>query len=255
MKVLVLGSEGVVGKSLVKWLKINGHDVESFDIKLNDSQDLTKNIYTWDVDFIFFMAYDVGVSKYIANTANDFIDNNLKLMMNTFKSIENSNVPFIFASSQMQNMYNPYGTLKRIGEHYTNNLNGISVRFWNIYGPEEINNKSHVIPDFIHQFKTSNKIKILTDGTAESQFLYTDDCAKCLISMMNNFEKIDKKSVDISSFEWVSIYNLAKMISPNIEISDVKSDLQSKNEPDTYILKFWKPETSLTEGLRILNEC
>ena len=73
--------------------------------------------------------------------------------------------------------------------------------------------------------------------------------------MMNNFEKIDKKSVDISSFEWVSIYNLAKMISPNIEISDVKSDLQSKNEPDTYILKFWKPETSLTEGLRILNEC
>ena len=43
MKVLVLGSEGVVGKSLVKWLKINGHDVESFDISGDMIYNFMKN--------------------------------------------------------------------------------------------------------------------------------------------------------------------------------------------------------------------
>ena len=73
-------------------------------------------------------------------------------MKNTFGELRRTKTPFVFASSQMYNMDNVYGTLKFLGEHYTRILGGLSVRFWNVYGPEEINEKSHVIPDFIDQY-------------------------------------------------------------------------------------------------------
>ena len=45
--------------------------------------------------------------------------------------------------------FSPYGTLKRLGESLTNSLNGIYVKFWNVYGVEKELNKSHVITDFV----------------------------------------------------------------------------------------------------------
>lgn len=255
MRVIVLGSEGVIGKELVKVLKTKGHDVDEYDVKIDDSYDLSKNTFVWDeYDFVFFLAYDVGGSKYISDTGKSFIDNNVKIMLNTFTSLENSKTKrFVFASSQMQNMYNSYGTLKRLGEHYTQILDGISVRFWNIYGNEEVNNKSHVIPDFLHQYETTGKIKMLTDGTEERQFLHTEDCAECLVSIMDNYDtiKTERRIIDISSFEWITIYDLAKNITGSedlVERGVVKSTLQQyKNEPDDYILKFWKPKI---EGIK-----
>ena len=59
-------------------------------------------------------------------------------MLNTFSYLEKYSNPFIFASTRMSNMnHSPYGTLKRIGEHYTNILGGHIVRFWNTYGIEK----------------------------------------------------------------------------------------------------------------------
>ena len=58
--------------------------------------------------------------------------------------------PFVFASSQMSNMsYSPYGVMKRVGELYTKSLNGLIVKFWNVYGIEKDMEKAHVITDFI----------------------------------------------------------------------------------------------------------
>jgi len=45
----------------------------------------------------------------------------------------------------MSNMsYSPYGVLKRVGELYTQTLNGLTVKFWNVYGVENDREKSHV---------------------------------------------------------------------------------------------------------------
>jgi hypothetical protein len=38
----------------------------------------------------------------------------------------------------MSNMsYSPYGVLKNVGELYTKSLNGLIVKFWNVYGIEK----------------------------------------------------------------------------------------------------------------------
>ena len=103
-----------------------------------------------EIDYVVFLAFDVGGSKYNVNDKT-FIDNNMKIMLNTFDSLYRSDKPFIYTTSCMSKMVtNPYGSLKNISEHYVQLLkNGICVKLWNVYGDEEITEKSHVIPDFI----------------------------------------------------------------------------------------------------------
>ncbi len=256
MKILVLGSSGVIGKNLCSYLLSKSHTVHKFDIYENSQNDLRINAPDMkDFDFIYFLAYDIGGSKYLNNQNINFINNNVKIMVNTFNELEKTKKPFIFASSQMQNMYCPYGTLKRLGEHYTTILGGISVRFWNVYGPEEINIKSHVISDFIYQKIKYNKIKLLTTGEEERQFLHVDDCAEVLYIILEKYKELDKRIIDISNFKWLKIKDLAKIICNEVELGTKVDTVQEiKNEPDEYILQFWKPKISIEDGLHKIEE-
>ena len=260
--VLVLGSSGVVGTALCKVLRREKYDVIEWDIKKSYTQDLSNPINNTRLremvnksDFVFFLAYDVGGSKYLKNITHDFINRNVMLMMNTFDVIGNK--PCIFMSSQMQNMSNTYGVLKLLGEHYMQSMNGISVRLWNVYGPEVVDEKSHVITDFIHMYKKNKSIHMLTDGTEKRQFLHTNDCADALICMMNNLNEIltEKKVVDLTNFEWVDIKGVANIIAHNgnITFTDKKDTTQTKcNEPDDFILKYWKPTINLKSGIQTI---
>jgi len=247
MHVTVLGSHGVVGKALVKCLIKHGHTVDEVDLKNGKDLRFPQSHYT--SDFIFFLAYDVGGSKYLQNASQTLIENNVDIMRHTFKALEGKK--FIFASSQMQSMYTPYGTLKRLGEHWASAIGGKSVRFWNVYGEETVDEKSHVIPDFIDQYVRTGEIRMLTDGTEERQFLHCDDCAECLVTLMYRYETLDDVT-DISSFEWTSIHEIADMISPKVTCGDIVTP-NIKNEPRRDVLEFWKPEIALGDYFKYLH--
>lgn len=265
--ILVLGSRGQVGLSLLEFLKNKNYNVIEFDIINSEENDLRNQGILDDlikkVDFVFFLAFDVGGSKYLEEKQNQysFIENNMKIMLYTFETLKKYNKKFIFTSSQMSNMsYSCYGTLKRIGEFYTQCLNGVNVRFWNVYGLEYDELKSHVITDFIKMSKNKGLIEMRTDGEEKRQFLHSDDCSEALIVLMENYEKIDRnKNLDITSFEWIKIIEIANIIS-KINLSSIikgdKSDIQKdkQNEPETYILDFWKPKISILDGIKKINE-
>lgn len=270
MKVLVLGSEGQIGAPLCQHLMDEGHEVSGIDYLYDDSLDLR---YEGDdrqrrafrnADFVFFLAYDVGGSKYLSSSGGKltFIENNVQIMRNCFDLLERYGNEFIFASSQMAISTNtPYGTLKMLGEHYTEALGGKSVRFWNVYGsewhlPEE---KWHVISDFIANAGRYKEIPMRTNGAEERQFLHVDDCSRALSSLMNGFNKLDQQSYDISSFEWNSIGDIAFQVSMrfggNVRmIPGTKVDTVKKVEPRKDILEFWKPEIHLYNGIQGLVE-
>lgn len=268
MNILVLGSDGQIGKPLVNSLESKGYNVTKFDIfsnKLNDLriQGVLDGLLP-ESDFVYFLAFDIGGSRYLKEHQNtfDFIDNNFKIMSNTFNSIRKHNKKFIFSSSQMSNMlFSSYGMLKRVGEFYTNSIDGINVKFWNIYGVEHDLDKSHVITDFIKMAKYDGTIKIIGDGLEERQFLFVDDCCECLIMIMENYNQFNiGKPIDISSFEWSSILDVANVVSSefnNCDIKTTESDnyiIQSnyRNEPDRFILDYWKPKTSLKDGIKLI---
>lgn len=268
MKYLVLGSSGQIGLELCKFLKKQGEEVIEFDLVNSYEEDLRiPNVLDKlmsEVDFVMFLAFDVGGSRYLKKYQHtyEFIENNTKLTINTFESIKKFNKPFIFASSQMANMsYSPYGVCKSLGEIFTTALNGLTVKFWNVYGPEHDLEKSHVITDFIIKAK-EGKITMMTDGTEERQFLHAEDCSNALYILSKKYNEIDRsQNLHITNFQWHSILEVANLIKEFIPCEVVASEekdmvqMNKKNEPDPYILNFWKPQIPLYNGIyKIISE-
>ena len=268
--ILVLGSKGQIGLSLTKILRtFSRFNVTECDIVCDESNDLRKkseflNQLFRSADFVYFLAYDVGGSKYLQDNQNstNFLNNNLLLMLNTFSYLEKYSNPFIFASTQMSNMnHSSYGTLKRIGEHYTNILGGHIVRFWNTYGIENNQEKTHVITDFINSAITQKSILMRTTGNETRQFLHAEDCGKALLKIQQNYNDIERRYLDITSFEWSTIYEVAKIVSSNFGNLPIKKGVLEdlvqnniSNEPDPYFRKYWEPEISLEKGIKNIVE-
>jgi nucleoside-diphosphate-sugar epimerase len=270
-KILILGSSGQIGAYLTEYLREKGHEVSEFDIVNGEEEDLTKipnSKLMHDIrlaDFVFFLAFDVGGSRYLKKYQHtyDFINNNIRLMANVFQYLSEYRKPFVFASSQMSNMsHSPYGVLKRVGELYTQTLGGLTVKFWNVYGVEKDAEKSHVITDLIRKGFEEGEFEMLTDGTEERQFLYAEDCCEGLETVMNcydNFKPTDP--LHITSFRNDSIKSVAEMIQgqfnligkydvkikPGIAKDSVQMD--KRNEADTYITGWWMPKTPLDQGI------
>ena len=178
-------------------------------------------------------------------------------MRNTFSLLDFYKKPFIFASSQMSNMlYSPYGVLKQLGEHYTRSLGGLTIKFWNVYGPEEDPEKTHVVTDFV-KMAQKGKIECRTSGEEVRQFLYVEDACEALHKLSDHYYGIDpEEALHITSFEWSSIKQVGEILADEFgcEVSfatatdEVQKD--ARNEANENILKYWKPTTSLQSGLR-----
>ena len=270
MRVTILGSSGQIGAYLTTYLRDKGHQVKEFDKNNLPAQDLTKipNLQLrdaiYDSDFVFFLAFDVGGSHYLKKYQHTFgfINNNARMMANVFGYLEEFNKPFIFASSQMSNMsYSPYGVMKRVGELYTRSLNGLIVKFWNVFGIENDMEKAHVITDFIKKGFETGTIDMMTDGTEEREFLYAEDCCEALEAVMENYSDFTSNDeLHITTGSSTSILEIAsqiqslfKGIGREITIAPAKSkdevQKDARNVPDPYIKKWWQPKTSVTEGI------
>ena len=272
MKITVLGSSGQIGSYLTHYLKSKNYFVREFDIVNSQDQDMTHipNVYLrnaiMDSDFVFFLAFDVGGSHYLKKYQNTFkfINNNTRMMANVFGYLEQYRVPFIFASSQMSNMsYSPYGVMKRVGELYTKSLNGLIVKFWNVYGIEKDMEKAHVITDFIHKGFKTGVIDMMTDGTEMRDFLYAEDCCEGLEAIMNNYQDLSSDDeLHITTGIYTSILEIAneiKELFSNIGKDVIIKPAQSKDEvqrdarniADPFINeRFWQAKTSVQDGLK-----
>ena len=270
MKVTILGSSGQIGAYLTDYLTKKGHLVREFDIANDIHEDMThipnpflRNIIM-DSDFVFFLAFDVGGSHYLKKYQHTFkfLNNNTRMMANAFDHLEFYNKPFVFASSQMSNMsYSPYGVMKRVGELYTKSLNGLIVKFWNVYGIENNMEKAHVITDFIHKGFETGVIDMMTDGTEAREFLYAEDCCEALETIMEQYDSFTSNDeLHITTGVHTTILEVGEIIqklflkigkevflAPAESKDEVQKD--ARNEPDLYITKWWKPKTSLYDGI------
>ena len=276
MRVTILGSSGQIGAYLTEYLRDKGHEVTEFDKNHDEKEDMTviPNIKLHGViknsDFVFFLAFDVGGSHYLKKYQHTFgfLDNNARMMVNAFEYIQKYKKPFIFASSQMSNMsYSPYGVMKRVGELYTKSLNGLIVKFWNVFGIENDMEKAHVITDFIKKGFETGTIDMMTDGTEEREFLYAEDCCEALEAIMEKYSDFTSDDeLHITTGNSTSILGIAQQIQSlfkeidrevTIAPSESKDEVQkdARNVPDPYIKKWWQPKTSVTEGItKVFNE-
>lgn len=276
-KILILGSEGQIGGHLKEFFKNKkGYEVIKFDIILGKSFDL-RNFKNSQLEkaikksnFVYFLAFDVGGSRYLKKYQKtfNFLINNLLIMSNVFRLLKKHNKKFIFASSQMSNMdFSSYGTLKRLGEDITKSLNCIYVKFWNVYGIEKQIEKSHVITDFVLMALKRKRIDMLTNGKESREFLYADDCSDGLFKIMKNYNFFKKKNKELhlTTNKKIKIIDIAKIIKQilfkkNIQVkinpSNKKDNLQNNlnNHSNRFFNKYWKPKYTIEKGVRKIVE-
>jgi nucleoside-diphosphate-sugar epimerase len=254
IKNLVIGSEGFVGKPLCRFLQAAGEQVIPFDIKRTPLEDArSAELDLAEIDRVYFLAWDVGGAKYLYREDVQFrqLDWNLRLLLNIMPQLKLSNKPFLFVSSQLAEEYDTvYGVTKRLGEVWTHLIQGVRVRLWNVYGAmEELSERSHVVADFVHQALMSGEIRMLTNGEERRQFIHIRDvCSALHRALSARLPGV----YDITSFEWVSVRELAEIIASQVG-ARVTPGSRIGSTPITPIqgkVPGWVPTIDLQNGLR-----
>jgi nucleoside-diphosphate-sugar epimerase len=217
-----------------------------------------------NVTFVFFLACEVGGSKFInsvqSGVQQNIIKNNLLIYQTVIPWLQKKQIPFVFTSSYLQTEQNSYGAIKRLGEVWMETLQlGRVARLWNIYGLErQLGERSHVITDWIASCVNDKHISAHTNGAEARQFLHAEDCAAALGTMMVHFKDLSLVT-DVSLPVWTSLSELGTLItatgSCSISYSDKEASARLRTEPniiDVPFHKLWKPQIRLEAGVRRL---
>ena len=254
MSILILGGKGFVGQSLMSYFLAKGKEVVSIDLKDGEDQDLRViEIDFKEVEIVYFLAWEVGGAKYLYRNDAQFrqLSWNLRLLLNVFEQLkENPQVKTVFASTQLAEEINTvYGATKRVGEIWTKLIEGVSLRFWNVYGPlEEPSDRTHVVSDFVYQAVLNKRIDMLTTGAELRQFIHINDICKAL-----DLASVAQPGTlyDVTSFEWISVLNVAKVIA-KLTDAEVHPGKIVGSTPVTPIygkIPGWNALTTLEDGI------
>ena len=293
-KIFVAGHKGLVGTALVRQLASNGYQNvvvrARHELDLADQQAVERFFQQQQPDYVFLAAARVGGINANAREPADFIRENLQIQTNVIdSSYRNGCKKFMFLGSAciypkitpqpireeyfmtapLEPTNDGYAIAKIAGlmmcQKYTQQYGWptISVMPNNLYGPYDNFNPQHchVIPAFIRKFleavdNNSPTVTCLGDGSPTREFIYSDDLARALIFLMNNYES--SEIINIGTGQDITIKYLAQLIADIVGYrGDIIWDTSAPNGTPRRQLCTekldqlgFKLETSLEQGLR-----
>lgn len=267
MKVLILGSNGLVGSSLIRILSEN----KTYDEVIPSNRE-TLDLFKFDnvKDYIGDLQPDVIVNAaakvggILANNTYraDFILDNLKINVNLLEAlIPFSNIKLINLGSsciyplnaknpikeeyimtgELESTNSPYAMAKLTAIELGNSLKSqyghkvINLMPTNLYGPNDnfSDKESHVIPGLMgrmHKSKIegSDEFEVWGTGSPLREFLYVDDLANAISFIIDN--NIEDELINIGSNQEISIKELVNSL---IEVIKYKGEVKfNDNYPD-----------------------
>jgi GDP-L-fucose synthase len=267
MKILVTGSDGLLGSAFKKILgENNGHIFHTRkDADLNCHEQtkffFSNSISKHGIDTVIHCAALVGGVKANSENNEEFFLKNYKINNNVIascfehkiKNFVNILSTCIFPSENINYPLTPsqidfgrphesnfgYSYAKRLSGYETKiirnvlNLNWFSIVPTNIYGPNDNFNldSSHLIPGMIHRAYLSklnnSDFTIWGDGTPLRQFIYSEDLANLVIWSLQNW-KSDEHCMLVNPTE-ISVSDVAKIICKKLQIPEdkIKYDLSN----------------------------
>lgn len=265
-KILILGSNGLVGSTIYKQLLTTGHrnlvGVNRHIIDLTNQQQVRQFFDTVRPEYVFDAAAKVGGIHANNTYPAEFIYNNLAIQTNVIDACHEYKVKKLmflgsvciypkYAEVPVKEEYLMTGELEPTNQWYaTAKIAGIrmcqayrrqygddfiSVMPVNLYGEGDNFHptNSHVIPALIRRFidaKEQNAPTITCWGTgnARREFMYVDDMADACIFLMKNYS--DEQIINIGVGEDYTIKELVTMIA---ELVDYKGEiLWDTTKPD-----------------------
>ena len=217
--VLVLGSTGLVGSAVTAELERAGYTVHQvrhrYDVDLRLPGALDRRFGNATLDFAFFLACEVGGSKFLhaPGVQERIWENNMQMYDGVLPYLNERRIPFLFSSSMHSAINSTYGRMKLEGERMVLSHGlGKVAKFWNVYGYEKVGLRSHVLSDWLHACAAgTSPIASLTDGHERKQFVHADDLARTLVDMMAGFRGLAPVT-DVTTGAWASMRTVAAMV-------------------------------------------
>ena len=171
-------------------------------------------------------------------------------------------------------LLSPYAESKWKNEHQLlefreSGLDGIALRFFNVYGTHTDRTKSAngVISAFVNKIMNGDTIQIHGDGTQTRDFIHVNDISRAIISLLQYQEPFIKHAVNICTESQTSLLDLISVIEnemKNLQLSskvnppifnkavigDIRHSLGSYSTLSTMI--GWSPEWTLNKGIKQL---
>ena len=267
MKVLILGSNGLVGSSLSRVLAKDGYFNEIVsatrkDADLLDLSETKKLIQDTKPNVVINAAAKVG--GVLANNSHrsEFLIENIKININLLESIipfseikvinlgssciyplnaENPIKEESIMSGKLEPTNSPYAMAKltaielgdSISKQFGHQITNLMPT--NLYGPNDnfSDKNSHVIPGLIQRFhkakiNNADSVEVWGSGNPKREFLYVDDLAECIMHILKN--NIDNNLINIGSGHEVSIKELVDKV---VELTNYKGVVEyNRDLPD-----------------------
>lgn len=271
MKVLITGSEGFMGKHLMKrFPDAYGMDKKS-DKSTSDYELLKMIVELYDPTIIVHLGANCSSQISLREPNLDFIDN----VIGTFNICEISriyNIPVIFNSTMKvypgeDGIVPPYGISKQVGENYFKmyhevyDTNYIINRPSSVYGPlQDGSEDGGWFTWFIDAAVNNKQITLFGDGTQSRDVLYIDDCVDMLVDQIENFDLYKNNDYDwgggednlVSLNELLNKIDYHNTIEAPILPGDVKKFVTDNTKASS--INNWKPKVHWTEGLERTKE-
>ncbi len=246
-KILIFGSNGLVGNSLRRTFKDKKYEVffsTRKDTNLFSFEETSEKIKSYNPDIIINAAARVGGINANNTQRSEFLIENLKINLNILESCIDLKDLFVInlgssciyplnaenpikeesvMSGKLEPTNSPYAMAKLTAIELANSLNiqyghkVINLMPTNLYGPNDNFSEmdSHVIPGLLFRMykakvKNESEFKIWGTGTPLREFMYVDDLADSILFLLE--KKPDYSLINVGSGYEISIKNLAKEI-------------------------------------------
>jgi|TARA_R110002096_G_scaffold203240_1_gene388239 nucleoside-diphosphate-sugar epimerase len=246
-KIIVTGGVGFVGTNLIKRLLSEGHEVHSIDnystgnkeneqegctyhdLDINDEELL--RMHNWplkNVDVIFHIAALARIQPSLIRP-QETIEANVNGTLSILEFARKDNIPVIFSGSSSfhHGLYgSAYAWSKHAGEQLCKlysevyGLNTSICRFYNVYGPHQLEEGEYATVLGIFEKQIRNKLNLTITGTGEQRrdFTHIDDIVDGLYRCMDKDFKAEifelGRGVNHSINEIVDMYGVERKYIP-----------------------------------------
>lgn len=232
MRVLVTGSEGFIGRNLVKKLQSDGHEVLGYDTKTYELSTIINKINFTQIDEICHLG---AISSTVEQDIDKLYEHNVKFSIELFKKAIEYQIPVVYASSAsvygntmkdelyLHNPLNYYATTKMMVDIWVNDniqrfKHVTGLRLFNVYGADEKKDDLSTSPiyRFGLQAKNDGVIKIFKG----SHHTYRDFvCVEDVLSVIGYaMEKMIRGIYDVGTGIPISFMDVAELCSQKYNV-------------------------------------
>lgn len=254
MSYLVTGHRGFIGCALKNKLGEDAVGVGSEIFEgLGWKNKIVRKLEEVNPQAIFHVG---GVANTSANDINHIMERNYEFtkVISEWSAQRDAKVIFSSSASCYGNNgvpLNLYGWSKYTAENIVFENGGISLRYFNVYGPGEEKKKTN--QSFIHQAIHKDIMKIFPGGP-QRDFVYLEDVISANLSALGNFNSNKKKYYDVGFGKAVLFEDIVKLLNKKF------SYLPDNKIPDNYqrytcanpkqFLPGWKPRVCIEDGVK-----